>query len=321
MLIARTVCRRAGSLAGMIYSDMALQTLAMSALCGLLAGCSVSTGSTVPDGASGRAVPGADRCAFLPESPMPPWVSGRPDTEDYVGVGQAGTSESPEQQIRAAEDRARGSLAAGISVKIHEQLVQNLCEGQCGEEEQSKILLKAESKTKHTLKGVEIKERWLDRGSCMVWVLATLSRDKVELRRVMMFNLSPPSIEMAGLLVGHLEKVLREDLVVVPADAKLEGCATDSAVSACQDRANTIFGAVTVSLEKDMVSEDEQFRQRNFRVKGWLRLQDRLVSSFDVTCKARAKARADIQTIDRAAAEACRDKVKQTMNKDLEMMN
>jgi hypothetical protein len=250
---------------------------------------------------------------------MPSWVSRLPETKDYVGVGQVGSSEGPEQQIRAAEDRARGSLAAGISVKIHEQLRQNICEGSCTAEEQSKILLKAESKTKHTLKGVEIKERWLDRGSCMVWVLATLSRDKVELRRAMMFNLSPPSIEMAGLLVGHLEKVLREDFAVVPADARLEGCATDSATPACQDRANTIFGAITVSLEKEPM--DGQFRQRNFRVKGSLRFQDRLLSSFDVPCKARAEARAEVQTIDRAAAEDCRKKVQATMNKDLEMMD
>jgi hypothetical protein len=302
------------------YTTMPLPTVAMLVLSGLLAGCSVPTGSAVSDRASNRPVPGADRCAFLPESPMPPWVSGRPDTKDYVGVGQAGWSEEPEQQIRAAEAGARGSLAAEVSVKIHEQLLQTRCEGTCTPEEQFKILLKAESKTKHTLKGAEIKQRWLDRGSCMVWVLATLSRDKVELQRVMMFNLSSPSIEMAGLLVGHLEKVLREDFAVVPADAQLERCALDGAASACQDRADTIFGAVTVSLEKDTVSVDGTLRQRNFRVKGGLRLKDRMVSSFDVTCKARADAKADVQSIDRAAAEACRDKVNQTMTKDLETM-
>lgn len=310
----RTFNRRMDSFPANTRATTTVQIVVTLALCGLLAGC-----QTTPAGVRSTADSGADRCAFLPERPMPSWVSGLPETKDYVGVGQAGTSESPEQQIRAAEDRARGSLAAGISVKIHEQLLQNLCEGQCGEEEQSKILLKAESKTKHTLKGVEIKERWLDRGSCMVWVLATLSRDKVELRRAMMFNLSPPSIEMAGLLVGHLEKVLREDFAVVPADARLEGCATDSATPACQDRANTIFGAITVSLEKEPM--DGQFRQRNFRVKGSLRFQDRLLSSFDVPCKARAEARAEVQTIDRAAAEACRDKVQKTMKKDLEMMD
>lgn len=310
----RTFNRRMDSFPANTRATTTVQIVVTLALCGLLAGC-----QTTPGGVRSTADSGADRCAFLPERPMPPWVSGLPDMKDYVGVGQAGTSESPEQQIRAAEDRARGSLAAGISVKIHEQLLQNLCEGQCGEEEQSKILLKAESKTKHTLKGVEIKERWLDRGSCMVWVLATLSRDKVELRRAMMFNLSPPSIEMAGLLVGHLEKVLREDFAVVPADARLQGCATDGAMPACQDRANTIFGAITVSLEKEPM--DGQFRQRNFRVKGSLRFQDRLLSSFDVPCKARAEARAEVQTIDRAAAEACRDKVQKTMKKDLEMMD
>lgn len=252
---------------------------------------------------------------------MPPWVSGRPDTTDYVGVGQAGLSESPEQQIRAAEAGARGNLAAEVSVKIQEQLFQNICEGQCTPEEQSKVLLKAESKTKHTLKGAEIKERWLDRSSCMVWVLATLARDKVKLQEVMMFNLSPSALEMAGLLVGHLEKVLREDFAVVQADAGLERCALDGASSGCQDRTNTIFGAVAVSLDKDTVSVDGKLRQRNFRVKGGLRLKDRLVSSFDVTCKGRAEAKADIQSIDRAAAEACRDKVKQTMTKDLESMS
>lgn len=310
----RTFSRRMESFLSTTRSTAAVQCCVMLALCGLLAGCQTTAG-----GVKGTADSGAVQCAFLPERPMPSWVSGLPETKDYVGVGQVGSSEGPEQQIRAAEDRARGSLAAGISVKIHEQLRQNICEGSCTAEEQSKILLKAESKTKHTLKGVEIKERWLDRGSCMVWVLATLSRDKVELRRAMMFNLSPPSIEMAGLLVGHLEKVLREDFAVVPADARLEGCATDSATPACQDRANTIFGAITVSLEKEPM--DGQFRQRNFRVKGSLRFQDRLLSSFDVPCKARAEARAEVQTIDRAAAEDCRKKVQATMNKDLEMMD
>lgn len=255
----------------------------------------------------------------MPENPRPAWVTTRPDTEDYVGVGQAGSSESPEKQIRAAEDGARSNLASEVSVKIREQLIQNLCEGQCGEEEQSKILLKAESKTRQTLKGAKVQHRWLDQGSCMVWVLVTLPRDKVEMRRVMMFNLSPPSLEIAGLLVGHLERVLRDDLAVVPADARLEGCVADSAKSECQDRANTIFGAITVSLEKEPM--DGQFRQRNFRVKGSLRFQDRLLSSFDVPCKARAEARADAQTIDRAAAEDCRKKVQATMKKDLEMMD
>lgn len=323
MRIARTFYRWVSSLVGMIHSDttMPLPTLAMLALCSLLGGCSVSAGGTVPDGPSSRLVPGADRCVFLPERPMPSWVSGRPDTPDYVGVGQAGPSESPEQQIRAAEAGARGSLAAEVSVKIQEQLSQTICEGQCTAEEKSKVLLKAESKTKHRLKGAEIKERWLDRSSCLVWVLATLSKDKVKLQEVMMFNLSPASLEMAGWLVGHLEKVLREDFAVVPADAQLERCSLDGAVPACQDRADAIFGAVTVSLEKDMVSADGTLRQRNFRVKGGLRSKDRLVSSFDVTCKARLGAKADIQAIDRAAAEDCRDKVKQTMTKDLETMS
>lgn len=304
-------------------STRTLEASIVLALCGVLAGCQTTAG-----GATSKADLIADRnetiagsCAFLPDNPRPTWVTTRPDTEDYVGVGQAGTSEGPETQIRAAEDRARNNLASEVKVKIQEQLIQNVCEGQCGEEEQTKILLTAESKTKQTLKGARIQQRWLDRGSCMVWTLVTLPRDKVEMRRVMMFNLSPPSIEMAGLLAGHLEKVLREDLAVLPADARLEGCAIDTATSGCQDRANTIFGTMTVSLEKDQVSGDGQFRQRNFRVKGGLRFQDRLVSSFDVTCKARAETKADVQTIDRAAAEACRDKVQKTMKKDLEMMD
>ena len=306
---------RMGSLGRKIRPVLTLLILMVLALGGVL-GCATNGSDS-----AARAAPAAERCAFMPENQRPAWVTTRPDTEDYVGVGQAGSSESPEKQIRAAEDGARSSLASEVSVKIREQLIQNLCEGQCGEDEQSKILLKAESKTRQTLKGAKIQHRWLDRGSCMVWVLVTLPRDKVEMRRVMMFNLSPPSLEVAGLLVGHLERVLREDLAVVPADARLEGCVTDSAKSECRDRANTIFGAITVSLDKEAVSGDGQLRQRSFRVKGGLRFQARQVSSFDVTCKARAEARADIQMIDRAAAEACRDQVQKTLKKDLEMMD
>ena len=319
--IHRTLYRRMKWSLNMSCSASTLRTSAMVVLCGVVSGCQTTAGGTKTELAAGRSSVDSNRCDFLPESERPTWVIGRPHTDDYVGVGQAGLSESPEQQIRASEDRARGNLAAEISVKVREQLIQNLCEGQCGEEEQNKISLKAESKTKQTLKGAKIQHRWLDRGSCMLWTLVTLSKDQVEMRRVMMFNLSPPTVEMAGLLVGHLEKVLREDFAVVPADAQVEGCATDSTKAECQARGNTIFGAMTVSLEKDQTSVDRQFRQRNFRVTGRLRFQDREVSSFDVRCKARAEARVDVQTIDRAAAEDCRNKVQTSMKKDLEMMD
>lgn len=322
MSSSRTRNRRRTAFLGMHCSVFTQCIVAMFLFSGVLAGCqSTAGGTSKAELAAGRTSMDSHRCDFLPESARPLWVITRPERNDYMGVGQAGISESPEQQIRAAEERARGNLAAEISVKVREQLIQNLCEGQCGEEEQTKILLKAESKTKQTLKGAKIEDRWLDRGSCMYWTLATLPKGQVELRRVMMFNLSPPSIEMAGLLVGHLEKTLREDLAVLPPDVRLEGCAIDMTTPGCQDHRDTIFGAMTVSLEKDLLSEDEKFRQRNFRVKGGLRFQDRLVSSFDVTCKARTEARADIHTIDRAAAEACRDKVQKNLKKDLEMMD
>ena len=323
MPISPTSYRPMGPLSWMDRSTRRLKALIVLVVCGVSAGCQTTAGGSAnkADLVVERNETVAGKCDFLPEGQRPAWLTIRPDTPDYVGVGQAGPSESPEKQIRAAEDGARSSLASEISVKIFDELTHNLCEGQCGEEEQTKIRQKTELKTKQTLKGARVQQRWLDRGSCMVWVLVVLPKDKVEFRRVMMFNLSPPSIEMAGLLVGHLEKVLREDLAVVPADARLEVCATDSTKAECQTRANTIFGAMTVSLEKEQTSGDGQFRQRNFRVTGRLRFQDREVSSFDVRCKARAEARADVQTIDRAAAEACRDKVQLTMKKDLEMMD
>lgn len=323
MRIPQILKRLRGSSLGMNRSAATAQALVMCALCGALAGCQTTAGGTrsTADSVVSRGEAVAGRCDFLPESQRPAWVTTRPNTDDYIGVGQAGTNESPEMQIRAAEDSARGSLASEVKVKIQEQLTQNLCEGQCGADEQIIIHQKTESKTKQTLKGAKIQHRWLDRGSCMVWVLVTLPRDKVELRRGMMFNQSPPSIEMAGFLLGHLERVLREDLAVVPADAKFAGCVLDSASPECQDRGRTIYGTLAVALEREAVSSDGQFRQRNFRAKGGLWLQDRQVSSFDVTCKGRAEARADAQTLDRAAAEACRDKVKQTLRQDLEMMD
>jgi hypothetical protein len=322
MRTPHTIDGQMGTLAGRVRSDATLQVLMGLALCGALAGCQTTAGGAMGKADSvDSAEVASSRCDFLPESPRPAWITHRPDTPDYVGVGQAGSSESPEKQIRAAEDDARSKLASEISVKIREQLIQNLCEGACGEEEQNKILIKTESKTKQTLKGARIQQRWLDRHNCLVWAWGTLPPDKVEFRRVMMFNLSPPSVGMAGLLVGHLEKVLREDLAVVPADARLEGCATDSTKAECQARANTIFGSVTVALENEQTSGDGQFHQRLFRATGRLRFQDREVSSFDVRCKARAEAKADAQTIDRAAAEACRNKLQTTIKKDLELMD
>jgi hypothetical protein len=319
MLSNDSVCgARIGLLKGNLFRVVVVQAVFLL----MLAAECVGSASAF-DGAV-RAVPVSDGCTFLPESPRPLWVTMRPDTQDYVGIGQAGPRDSPEAQIRAAEDSARSGLASEVSVKVRERVVQNICEGQCGEAEQSKIEMKVESKTKQTLKGARIQQRWLDRGSCMVWTLSTLPRQTVDellSRRVMLFNLSSPSIEMAGLLVGHLEKVLREDLAVVPADARLEGCAVDTGQPECRERANTIYGSIAVSLEKEAVSPDGQWRQRNFRVKGGLRAQERLLSSFDVMCKARAEARVDIQIIDRAAAEACRDKVQKAMERDMERMD
>ena len=45
------------------------------------------------------------------------------------------------------------------------------------------------------------------------------------------------------------------------------------------------------------------------------------MSSFDVRCKARAEARAEVQTIDAQRLEDCRNKVQLTIKKDLEMMD
>jgi hypothetical protein len=266
----------------------------------------------------------SESCTFLPDSPRPAWVTTRPDTQDYTGIGQAGRRESPEEQIRAAEDSARSGLASEVKVNIRERIVQNVCEGQCAEDERSKIEMKVESKTKQTLKGARIQQRWLDRSNCIIWTLATLPKqavDEILNRRVMLFNLSAPQLDMAGLLAGHLERVLRDDMAVVPADSGQEECPRDTRRSECRDRANTIYGAFTVSLEKEAVSPDGQWRQRSFRVKGGLRFQDRLLSSFDVACRARAEAKVDVQTIDRAAAEDCRKRIQKTLEQDLERID
>lgn len=290
----------------------------------VLALCPVFIDAAIAADHPGSVWTASESCTFLPDSPRPAWVTTRPDTQDYAGIGQAGRRESPEEQIRAAEDSARSGLASEVKVNVRERIVQNICEGQCAEDERSKIEMKVESKTKQTLKGARIQQRWLDRSNCMVWTLATLPKqavDEILNRRVMLFNLSAPQLDMAGWLAGHLERFLREDMAVVPADARLAGCATDAAQSECRERANTIYGAITVSLDKEAVSPDGQWRQRNFRVKGGLRFQDRQLSSFDVTCRARAEIKVDVQTIDRAAAEDCRKRIQKTLEQDLERID
>lgn len=290
----------------------------------VLALCPVAIDAAIAADQPVRAWTVSESCTFLPDSPRPAWVTTRPDTPDYAGIGQAGRRESPEEQIRAAEDSARSGLASEVKVNVRERIVQNICEGQCAEDEQSKIEMKVESKTKQTLKGARIQQRWLDRSNCMVWTLATLPKqavDEILNRRVMLFNLSPSQLDMAGLLAGHLERVLREDMAVVPADTGQEGCLRDTSRPECRDRARTIYGAFTASLDKEVVSPDGQWRQRSFRVKGGLRFQDRQVSSFDVACRARAEAKADVQTIDRAAAEDCRKRIQKTLEQDLERID
>ncbi len=271
-------------------------------------------------------------CTFLPESPMPPWIRTRPNMPGmHVGVGQAGQLTTPDAQIHAAESDALDSLASEIEVRIKSKLV--VVETQDGKSANTYANSKTESGIKQLLRDAEIQERWLDLANCMLWVLATVSEESVEKvrleiqkeldkrftsKKVMIFDLSGGQVEMSGFLVSDMERVFRElGVSLVSPDNRLASCTQEASQQVCLGSQDTIYAGFSVAFDHEELSSDKQLRGRFYRVKGAMRFQDRLVSSFDITCRGVGYADQDNLSIDRAAASECVTKASKFLQEDM----
>jgi len=272
-------------------------------------------------------------CTFMPESPMPSWIRTRPNLPGmHVGVGQAGQGTTPEVQIRAAETDALESLASEIEVRIKSHLT--VVETENRKSANTLVDSKTSSKVRQLLRGAQIEERWLDRPNCMLWALATVSEASVEKvraeiqqeldrrftsKKVMIFDLSGTQIDMTEFLLRDMEQVFRElGVFLVSSDNRLAGCARDTNQDICQKAQDTIYAGFSVLFVREELSDDRRLKGRFYRVKGALRFQDRLVSSFDITCRGVGYPDQDTLTIDRTAASECVTKASKILQEDMQ---
>lgn len=260
-------------------------------------------------------------CSFLPMSSPPNWITKRPDIPGhYVGVGQASRQGnppiSPEDQIKASEVSAREKIASAIETKISSDLEQILTEVNGKSDDSLKAMVRSQAHA--TLQNSKIREQWLDRHSCLVHTLATISEEDVQkyrdlqlkLKRVMLFDLSPAKTDMADALRGQLEDVFRKSgNFVAHQDARLARCPFENQ-PICQEAGNAILVGYMVTLDKEGLSADGQFRYRMYKAKGKAQFKDRTVSSFDELCRAVGKASMELQALDRMGADECMKKAR-----------
>ena len=123
-------------------------------------------------------------CKFMDEEPKPAWVEpGYEKRGYYVGVGLAEERDSVEKQKADSEQNALGNLAQNISVRIESSIRQEMKEGSGGAVDESfekEISVSSHVSAKELLRGVKVKDQWLDRKKCMLWTLTEISRTSVE---------------------------------------------------------------------------------------------------------------------------------------------
>lgn len=277
----------------------------------------------------------AVNCSFLPETPMPQWVVSRPEMRGYyVGVGSAGPHQTVQEQVEASQNAALAAIAKEITVSVQSTFTDILSEnGGAAEQEITSV---TEARVSELLRGAMVKEKWLDRKNCLLWTLATVSKESVAAvqkeidekirkkftsKKAMLFALASPArpgpVETRAL--AALTKVMGETgvKVLTPAE-KFLPCAKGQYTPLCDESAGTIFGGITMEFNAEKLSADGRYKARFFSFGGALYYRDRAVSSFQIKCKGVGDAAQDSGAIDLIAADQCVADVKKKLKNDLQ---
>jgi|CXWL01.1.fsa_nt_gi hypothetical protein len=280
---------------------------------------------------------GGDECSFLPEQPPPLWVTSLPSVVEGVpviaGVGSADRMSSNTDQIQMAEQNARAALAAGIEVRVKEEVKVFIDERYGSSKKgishtsEQQISLEARQVVDQTLSGSQIKQKYLDRKNCVVYALAIVSKAELEeskrkfaeqLRRqfkrkqLMLLDQSKEGgeavIATRGMLEGLFEGI-GNSLLDSAAGAS---CANDSMKPVCKD---VIYAEYTVALEDKQATPAVELW--TYRLAGKVRFKERLIASFNVLCQERGNAGQEYK-IARKAAEACIRQARQTIERGMQ---
>ena len=160
-------------------------------------------------------------CDFMPEKPMPEWVSNtawsRPGY--YSGLGQAERRQSFEKQTDASRQRALENLAKKISVSVQSVMKDEMKSASKGSREQSEqvIELKTETKVTEMLRDVKDEGAWLDRANCVLYTLVSVEREAVEAR------------SRFGAMMGLVDEVKKQERTM-PKQTQLDLLADAAAI-------------------------------------------------------------------------------------------
>lgn len=267
-----------------------------------------------------------------------------PDASNhYVGVGQAGRRESVEKQITASEQSALAAIAGRISVSIQQNVTDIIRSASTAGGEGMEQEVEAITKTKINktlLRDVRFKEKWLDRKECVLYTLASVSKESViavqkEIeekfrksflsKKVMLFSLDDTGkyTGMENRIIEKMTKVFLDmEVKMARPKARFRDCAGGGGGTAalCAELPRTIFGGFTVShLENmDKVSANGKFRVRFYNLRGALYFKERVVASFDVRCRGVGRADEDDDAVSLYAADGCVKKIRKRLRKDMQ---
>jgi len=278
----------------------------------------------------------AYRCDFMPDKPSPSWVEKRPELSGfYVGVGQSGTRETAEDQINASQANALVNLGKEISVSVQNTFTDTMSSDDTGKVRQE-VESVTETRVQELLRDAKIKEKWLDRKSCILWTLMTVSRESVQAvqkeieeklqkqfssKKLMLYALARPQNpnDAESRVISAFEKVVREiGVKVVTPQAKYVSCARGEYSKLCDEQANTMFGGFEILFDKEKLSDDGNHKARFFKFSGALYFKDRRVTAFNISCRGVGTATQSAAAIDLIAADTCVSDIKKKLKADMQ---
>ena len=126
------------------------------------------------------------KCDFLPPAAKPSWVDGAVNIDGfYAGVGLQEYEKKSAKQLEKAQQNALANLATTIKVEVKSELSIRQQEMKTGGktylEENVESLVNTTASA--SLENVAFRDNWLDRDSCVVWVLAVVPREFVQTQR------------------------------------------------------------------------------------------------------------------------------------------
>lgn len=123
-------------------------------------------------------------CNFLPDKQEPFWINSPAAISNklYFGIAQSSYQPNSSKQIKHADNQAILNLVSQVSSIVNKEEIKKIKRIRNNKSEIINSLYKSDSNIKSSvlLKGFNVKNRWLDRKSCIVWSLVTVHKKQID---------------------------------------------------------------------------------------------------------------------------------------------